>query len=334
MPKRSRSASRLLTQYGRAVRRALPAAANAITLVNEARRSYTRTRRGARGRYGAGVTNQYDRTNVYRKRRMPRFKRKRWTRFIRKVKAAENTTLGTRTRVFNSQITFNTVGSAAKQIFKSVALYPCSLVGNNDDLLRIMEDDGDIANTGKIQMISGVMDMTLVNISKDAEGNDMGIELDVYMCTARKRLQYTKASGLTTFSTLEDALEDGQNTAGILGAARCQTTDRGATPFDMTAGLSAFGVKILSKKKYFLPKGNQMTYQIRDPKNYQIGKNDVRDIKGQNKPGVTKFLLLVAKGLPGAVDGQNYRCEIKIGLTRKYAYKINEEDEDKNGLVV
>ena len=197
-----------------------------------------------------------------------------------------------------------------------------------------MNDDGDIANTAKIQMISGVLDMTLVNTSRDGANEEMGIELDVYLCTAKKRFQYADASGASAAGNIEDVLDDGNNTAGQIGGQRCNTSDRGATPFDMTSGLSAFGVKILSKKKYFLPFGNQMTYQMRDPKNYQIGKNDVRDILGQNKPGLTKFLILVAEGLPGATDGVNYSVQVKVGLTRKYAYKINEDDEDKNGLVV
>jgi hypothetical protein len=184
-------------------------------------------------------------------------------------------------------------------------------------------------------MISGVMDMTLVNTSRDGVNNDMAIELDVYMVTAKKRFEYVDAGGNEKSGSLEDVLDDGNNTAGVIpaGGDRVNITDRGATPFDFTTALASFGIKIHSKKKYFLPAGSQMTYQIRDPKNHQILKDDVRNIKGQNKPGCTKMLLLVAKGLPGAPAGEFYKIECQIGVTRKYAYKINEDDEDKSGLV-
>ena len=59
-------------------------------------------------------------------------------------------------------------------------------------------------------------------------------------------------------------------------------------------------------------------------------------MQGSNYPGVTKHLLLVAKGLPGSAltntSGDNpYQVILSIGLTRKYAYKLNEDDEDRAG---
>ena len=115
-----------------------------------------------------------------------------------------------------------------------------------------------------------------------------------------------------------------------------EITDVGTTPFDFTSALSNFKIKVLKKTKYFLPFGHQMTYQIRDPKNRSFMKDSVLDMQGSNYPGVTKHLLLVAKGLPGSAltntSGDNpYQVILSIGLTRKYAYKLNEDDEDRAG---
>jgi hypothetical protein len=264
---------------------------------------------------------------------MPRFKRKRWVRFVKKVKAVENSTIGTRTRVFNNLLNYSDGTGPDGQLFKSVALYSnASATNNQDDLLKIMDEDPDIANSGKIQMISGIMDMTLVNRSVDGVSAGMGVELDVYLLTAKKRFEYKDAAGALQSGNIEDVLADGNATAGIIGQNRVGITNRGATPFDFTTALSSFGIKVLSKKKYFLPPGNQMTYQIRDPKNHQFLKDDVRNIQGQNKPGATKLLLIVAKGLPGAQAGDNYSIFLNVGITRKYAYKINEDDEDMTGF--
>lgn len=326
--------------YYSATPRYLRRAYAAGVIANAARRYMLRRRsqqQKVRGRYGIGVTNQFDRANVYRKKRMPRKKRKRWTKFVKKVKSAENTTLGTRTRIFNSQIQLSQTSSSGEpkqQLFDDVALYSCGYSDTNpgDDLHTIMNGDTDVAASGKIQMISGVMDMTLVNTSVDSTGNAMAIELDVYVCTVKKRLTFVDHTGTSVQSSLSGALNDANKTAGQLVATstKINTADRGATPFDFTTGLSSFGVKIWSKKKYFLPSGNQMTYQMRDPRNHQLSKDDVLNINGKNKPGVTKFLILVAKGLPGAaVDGPSYNVRVNIGITRKYAYKLNEDDEDK-----
>ena len=95
------------------------------------------------------MTNQYDRTSVYRKKRMPYKKRKRWGRFVKKVKAAENTTLGTRTRVYNKRMTYTTDAYTGgpqtivpKQIFKSLCLYGCNDTSGaaGDDVRRDLEN--------------------------------------------------------------------------------------------------------------------------------------------------------------------------------------------------
>jgi len=302
-------------------------------------RSYTRSKQKKHGRYGVGVTNQYDRTNVYRKRRMPRRKRKRWVGFVKKVRAAENTTLGTRTRVFNDRLQLSQVSPPAPanrvQLFSSIGLYTNNGTRSScdKDLNKIVNEDPDIKNTTSIGMISGIMDMTLVNKSIDAEGNPMGIELDVYFLTARKRFTDVKASGDVVADNLEDVLRQGLvQSEGIGGIGKLDVNDLGVTPFDCTLALSSFGIKILNKKKYFLPFGNQMTYQMRDPKNRRFSRDQVINCLGQNYPGSSKFLLLIAKGLPGAANvGTSYAVNLDIGITRKYAYKINEDSTDKSG---
>ncbi len=296
------------------------------------------SRKRVRGRYGIGTTNQYDRANVYRKKRMPYRKRKRWASFVKKVRSAENTTLGTRTRVFNNQIELvqgSGSGVVKSQLFRSLALYSCEGKYTWDkDLNQLLSDDANISKSGRIQMISGIFDMTLVNTSVDSANQPMGVELDIYVCTAKKLFRYKQEDGTYVWNNIEEAMYDGQQSSSNIGTlGRVDTFDRGATPFDMTLALSSFGIKILSKKKYFLPNGNQMTYQMRDPKNRIFSKDNIENTRGQNKPGATKFLILVAKGLPGAAtEGPDYKVRLNIGCTRKYAYKVNEDDEDKTGF--
>jgi len=282
---------------------------------------------------------------------MPFKKRRRWKKFVQKVRAVENSTLGTRTRVYNQRIEIQqgsggTGSQTAKQLCRSVCLY-----GNNDrttadlavtrrDLNNIVMSDSDIQKSGKIQMVSGVFDMTLQNRSVDAIGAEMGIELDVYLITARKRFQFKNDAdpGQYFNATLEGILAESSNVMDpVATSTTYKITDMGTTPFDFTSALSSFRIKIHNKKKYFLPYGNTMTYQIRDPKNRQFMKDAVDDVGGSNYPGATKHLLLIAKGLPGSNTDPGsgipnvYSVNLALGLTRKYAYKINESDGDKAG---
>lgn len=322
----------------------------AASLIGFAARRYLR-RNKKRMSSGRGVTNQYDRSSVYRKKRMPYKKRKRWGSFCKKVKAAENHSLGTRTRVYNKRLNYETQPYTGgpqtvtpNQIFKSLTLYGCNDFSGSAgedvrrDLENILATDGEISKSGKIQMISGIFDMTLVNKSNDALGQEMGIELDVYLITAGKQFRFKDTTGVLKQGSLEDVLQESSKVMSPVGSSSTyNTTDVGTTPFDFTSALSNFKIKVLKKTKYFLPYGHQMTYQIRDPKNRSFMKDSVLDMQGSNYPGVTKHLLLVAKGLPGSVTtnetGDNlYQLELAIGLTRKYAYKVNEDDEDRAGI--
>lgn len=333
-------------RYGMFPRGAVKYGATAYRAARTIHRAYKSYKK--HGRYGVGTTNQYDRTNVYRKKRMPYRKRKRWVKFVKKVRAVENTTLGTRTRVFNSRILIATPDlpdNNPLQLFRSLTLY-----GNADetsanpqlgqvrnDIRQLVVDDPDISNSGRIQMISGIFDMTLVNGSIDALGNPMGIELDVYMITAGRRFDFA-TGGTQESGSLESVFVNALSTSDKIGGRdRVNTQSLGVTPFDVSLALSAFKIKILSKKKYFLPSGNQMTYQIRDPKNRIISKEASDNIQGTNYPGTTKHLLLVAKGLPGAATvppsgASPYKVRLEVGCTRKYAYKVNEDDADQTGF--
>lgn len=343
MPKFSYRARR----YGLLPRGAIGAARGAMTAYNAARsiqRFYRRFKK--HGRYGAGLTNQYDRANIYKKKRMPYRKRKRWVKFVNKVRAVENKTLGTRTRVFNNRILITSpdlgTSTTPKQLFQSLTLY-----GNMDDatahpqlgqvrndIRQLLVDDPDIATSGKVQMISGIFDMTLVNASVDAFNNAMGIELDVYLIRASSRFEVV-TGGTDAWGSLEAIMNNSLTATDAIGSkSKLNVDDLGATPFDFTTALSWAKIKIISKKKYFLPSGNQMTYQIRDPKNRMLSKEKTDNILGTNYPGATQHVLLIAKGLPGSAtvppSGDNpYKVRLEIGVTRKYAYKVNEDDANK-----
>jgi len=118
-------------------------ARNAINMARRAA-SFTQTRTGRRVSSGQGVTSQYDRRLIYRKRTMPRRKKRRWRGFKNKVLAVSTKSLGSNTIVRNSleQSEIPLIpGNDAVQSYVQLALYPIRSTSTKlNDVNEIMTD--------------------------------------------------------------------------------------------------------------------------------------------------------------------------------------------------
>ena len=88
----------------------------------KAARSFTVGSRRKRTTSGIGVTIQHDARLVYRKRRMPYGRRKRWRSFANRVHAISEKELGSQQVVFNKSETWTNT-DANKQLCANYALY-------------------------------------------------------------------------------------------------------------------------------------------------------------------------------------------------------------------
>lgn len=281
-----------------------------------------------RGSSGRGVTSQYDRTTVYRKRRMPKRKARRWKRFVKKAAAAADRGLGSKTQVFNDQVAFESGNEESEQLVKAITLYGLrdAIRPYNNDLARIATDPT-IGNTGRILFKSGILDVTVANQSTDGNGSGTAVEVDVYLIKANRSFGVIGAN-LDLIDIFDNEINE---TNQITTQQPFNIRTRGVTPWDMTAALGSYKVKILNKKKYFLPPGSTFTYQIRDPKNRSVNKSYLADTKSVNMRGWTQHLLMVAKNVPGTCIGDDWNIKLNAGITRKYMYKINSQAPDYKG---
>jgi len=167
---------------------------------------------------GAGVTTQHDVRKVYRKKTMPRYKKRRWIKFTRRVHAVAEKDMGTRTVVFNSTYaSFNV--TATQHGTAWAAIYPAhtdtstiplfDLNGMLDDLNVISQIENPLSSTAalgetvsastKFLFHSAVLDLTVRNISTfqlDGVANlapDAKLEIDVYEFISSK--QWTDRTG-------------------------------------------------------------------------------------------------------------------------------------------
>lgn len=314
-------------------------------------RLFTRNRQRQQTRSGQGVTTQYDAKLIYRKRPMPFRKKKRWRRFSKKVNAVAEKSWGTLTFVLNNSATFTNTTSG-NQGLADMGLYGWQSTSSAFNDLKNMKDIIDnaamttdtglpVGNSSKIFFQSGVMDLTLRNTSTlttnavpDLDGTAK-LEVDIYECTQRKQAE--DANG--TYNNPRALFgANSTYTLPIGGGAQTEVnlSTRGATPFDLTYVLGRFGVKVWKKSKYTLGNNEQMTYQIRDPKRRVSELEALGTGEGYNKPGWTRFLIIVFKIPPGLTVGTTdgtYQENLTIGLTRKYSLKISNYSEDRTAYL-
>jgi len=304
-----------------------------------------------RGRTGLGTLggSNADQRMVYRKKSMPRRKKRRWRSFVRRCNAVAERTLGTRTVLFNDQITILS-NVPENQVCLTTALYSMQNASSKPwlrDLEQIqgLENTGDqtatlgetVDDTTKFMFHSGIMDLTIRNTSFFLEGEiqrldaNAQVELDIYEVYLRSSSSRALANNsLSQLLNSYDTKEIGGTGSGI------SIEDRGATPWELPHNLGTYGVKIAKKTKYFIPNGGTITYQVRDPKRHVFQKKWMVDNDGFSKKGVTRVIFMIAKLVPGisigSGDGQ-YACRLVVGNTRKYMYKVEGMNDSRERLI-
>lgn len=272
---------------------------------------------------GTGITRQHDHTTQYVKKRMPRRRRRRWVRFIRKVQAAQGKVLGSKTVIMNSQIGLPWTGPT------QVALYGI-LYGNhgtNDtnffcgarDLKKISDADTQIDQISeKCVFHSGVMDITARNLGENQ------LEVDLYTVLLRTT-EEARSDPPADVAIAENVPSIGTLTGLTLGT-------RGVTPFDLPQ-LARQGWRIIRKEKYFLGPDDTFTKQMRDARNHYVTVGKIQGSSGDyTMTKMTKMFVLVAKNVVGSVTTQDAN-ELQVGVTRKYMYKVMTNNQDADGVI-
>ena len=192
---------------------------------------------------GRGVTFEDDRAHIYRKRRMPRRKRRRWVRKVKLNRVLDLKAAGSQTQVFNNRFS-NSNNTNGIQGVIDFALYSATNLTRTelDDLrtLAVRENATPsagiaIAPTTKIYFQSAVLDMTIQNTSfkNDATTEFAGtLELDIYEVVSKSKwAEYDSSSALTQYGSWSDICVEGMSeTSGINNLNKLAYNQRGATP--------------------------------------------------------------------------------------------------------
>lgn len=269
---------------------------------------------------GIGVTDQYDRKLIYRKKRMPRRMRKRWRKKKRGFDAMLMKRLATKTIVFNDTLTTGDwVGSDQRNVL--IHLYGkngtdrAALEQGTHDVYDVLNNDPLTNETiEKAVFESAVLDFTCANTGQST------LEVDVYeFYSGGLRNHVTPNWGTDQASAQVDVPSPGG------GPWNMNLDNRGVSPFEFPL-MGRYGWKILKKTKFLLSPGKSFTYQHRDPKNRWISGSDVfKSTAGTDvaMKGATRSFLFLAKQQVGGGDLTN---RLSVGATRVFRYKVMESN--------
>jgi hypothetical protein len=281
------------------------------------------------------VTRQKDYGSQYRYKKMPRYKKRRWRSFVKKVAAVQLKQAGLRTVLFNSRveqsnppgyqgafnITLYGINGSQDGVY-SLGLRDIYRIFKNDpDVVQIGTPPGNVPKSGKLQFGSGVLDLTIRNLSADIEA-----EVDVYYGWFKK-----DDDQVVTLSNTNPIYKYNLAPIDLINATNnaININERGATLFDKPAGISAIGYHITKKMKMLLAPGQSTFLQHRDAKNYMVDWTNVQDC-GFAKRGLTFGMFVVYK--PSVTASDDAVVTLAIGATRKYSYAVVEDNVDRIAL--
>lgn len=279
---------------------------------------------------GRGVTANYDKTQIYSRKKMPRRKKRVWKKFSKKVNWVIDNRLGTKDIVFNKPMTIQP-GSGAQGVCAAL-LYgkagdPTEFdsVGQNDLTFLSEYTNGtqsvtDEINGNDFAVTSAILDVTLTNTSPET----CPMEVDIYEVMFKNEVYdnalFTPVDGLNPIigGTFPKGLAQSQTP---FGTSALTISTRGCTPFNWLNGIKQSGMTISSKKKFFLPTGSSATYQIRDSKNRVFSANKINEGIGRNGwvyPYATRGIIIISKQVAGFTTTSH---RLAVGVTRNYKVK-------------
>lgn len=271
--------------------------------------------------YPRPITVQRDQSTLYRRRGMPRFRRRRWVRFNRKVSAVIQKHVGSKYTVLLRNVAGT---SAANKQGQSSIHTILGLNGSSTDTNDVSQLFDAAVNAGFITtklsgklMITGVLCET--QISNESVGE---VWLDCYYWRAKKPLT-TAIANMGALWT--DALTDLASIAPI-GGSTLDPSDYGVTPFQ--GPQLAKQVRIWRKTRTLLPVGGVVQIETRSAKNYLRSWTFDEDYSMDR---ITEGVYFVWYGVPTAVNTTADNTAIRFSTNVNYTWKVIEDAQFHGG---
>lgn len=296
---------------------------------------------GKKGITVSGVTNQHDEKMIYRKKRMPKGKRKAWKKFTKKVKAVEIKDRGLQVIMYEGTKSVTATGGSAnwlaahfygegagltsakevglsdlQQLGKHANLvnekYTNANIGGNNNFRTL--DTSNVARRNDIRMQSAQIDVTLTNTGTNA------------VCVVIYHLWYVSD---TDVYGIDNALAASQESPiQLTNGFNSTLPDLTAVApsqydwklFNQPGLISKLGCTVRSMKEVYLSPGQYHRMNIRDPRNYNISIDSVN-----NQTGVTFHTFSNVKRTESLffhVKAPGGDSTVSMKATRTYRYTV------------
>jgi len=274
-------------------------------------RTFSRGRSRARSNPGA-IGTQHDVSFVYKKRRMPRRRRRAWVKFTRKVKAVNLKNTAQHHNVFLRNGAFTSV--ADKQGFVQVHT-AMGLNGDADtnDVSRLLDLAVASArilkkDAGRI-IVSGWMVETQVS-----NVGTVGGYVDLYYWRCKSKVPAALPSVADVWV---NGLSD-LDTLFPVGGSPLDIQDYGVTPFQ-SPNFSRL-VNVYMKKRIFLAPGGVTQVETRSGKNYYRNYS-VDEEYSMDK--CTEGILMVTYGTPTVAFPVASPMSLRVSTNKSYTWRID-----------
>lgn len=284
-----------------------------------------------------GTTGQRDDKIGYRKKSMPKGKRKQWKKFVNKVAAVTLKDRGIQILKMrfqqNTAVGINSQAVAFAHIYGQGFTASAGTEAGHRDLNRIAQlantrSEDYVKNVGgnanpeiqdkgraNIRMQSAVLEITITNTGAYT------MIFDIYHIWYKKNNTAPSATdGLSWALSQSVPLQDGSSSAVTNLTPVNNLGYYGTTLFDMPTFLSKIGATVKSMRQVQITPNGVHTMQIRDPKNYNINlwskiQQDGVNYGGYVDPKLTESYFVVGRN--PVIDGTT-AFNIKIDRTYRF----------------
>lgn len=257
--------------------------------------------RGAAVASSTPISQYHENRLLYRKRRMPKRKKRIWKSFKRKVQYISNTQQ--KKQVMYSKTSFDLTSAVDAQ-----ATFDCLMftgwngtVSSWYDMLRcatIAQQSTLTTNLCRFYVTSARMNMTYYN------AGDKPAYLDLYWFRCNRDCERGAIDIIN-----KNVSTTWQNEASATGTNVTTSTVFGTTPF-MVQGIQGY-IKIYKVSKHYIAAGQSIEFTIKDPRNHFIKEtaieqnaNSVATVVPQTMlKGKTQGVIGCAYGVPSAASG-------------------------------
>lgn len=318
---RSMARAQSANNFNKYARIAKSVARVAGTAYGSYRRAYTK--RSSSG--STAVTQQHDFRQQYRRKAMPRYKKRRWVKFVKRVQAVDFASHASNFVVRgykspNIDVNPTNVANRGAQNITAVGLYGCkteqsdaTIVGDVYDIFTEWANSANNVESQKLCFTSAVSDIYVTNIGVGT------MILDVYHCICKKDMPVVNGLNLFDTSIYQNFPAD------KTGEAALDSGQAGVSPFQLPYVTTYF--KIMDKKKYIISAGQVVTWQQRDPKNRIFGGSqfDFKYAPLSAKAGLTHIWLMVATGPELCTQT---KVSYTVSQTRNYTFKVLDNSQE------